>query len=191
MGGMALASWAAYLSLANSQPNLNPLPHSTPSMKNPGAKIMAEETPILQYVMYGNNITWGTRVFANGRVDAYTDREVSFTDAAEFRARLLPLRWRSRTQLSATDIQKLRKIITDSEFFRLPSLIGGEVVVQDGSKTVWNICLNGKTHEVIANGADAARDPTLENLRVTFETFVAEALSRDEPATPTPASGSK
>jgi len=145
---------------------------------------MSESNLVLQYVMYGKH-TWGTRVFANGHVDEYSDQIVDFTEDGDFKTRSVPLEWRSRTQLSADEMRRLNEAIRRSDILTLPTRLEPAGTVRDGSTTVWTIELDGKRHEITARGTEQARHPTLEALRSEFEEIVADALNRDEPAPPT------
>jgi len=139
---------------------------------------MSESSPILQYVMYGQH-TWGTRVFADGRVDEYSDQEVDLTEDGDLKTRPVPLEWRSRTQLSAAEVQRLTDAVHRSQILDLPARLEPSGTVHDGSTTVWTINLDCKHHEVTARGSQQAKHPNLETLRTTFEDIVADALNRD------------
>ncbi len=142
---------------------------------------MAENEPILQYIIEGQR-RWGTRAFADGRVEALSDRSVSVTEDGGFSTAPVELAWRPRAQLSADQCEALRALIRDSDFFTLPASLGADEQIQDGAVTTWTVRRDEETHQVRAYGARHASNPTLEELRRGFELLVAQAITRDAAA---------
>ncbi|MBW4522663.1 MAG: hypothetical protein KME16_23705 [Scytolyngbya sp. HA4215-MV1] len=143
------------------------------------AAAMSQSAPILQYIVYGKQ-TWGTRAFTNGQVDEYSDRAVEVTSDGDFKTRPVPLQWRSRTHLTAAQIEQLKAAIANSTFFDLPTTSPTQGVVHDGATTIWTITLDGRCHEVKAQGNAQAKQAPLESLRNLFEDMVADALSAED-----------
>src|SRR5579859_1608191 len=139
---------------------------------------MTDQRPLLQYVLTTGQRTWGTRLFADGRVEEYSNVGVVVRDDGNFAAHGQPLKWRRRAQLTPAEVQQLTQVIAGSDFFDLPAQLGAPGQVRDGSTIVWTLSAGGKQHEVTAYGPDQQSQPTLEKLRTTFEAMVTEALNR-------------
>ena len=139
---------------------------------------MSESLPIFQYVRRAQGV-WGTRVFADGLVEEYSDEEIDFSEAGQLIARAVPLAWRFRAQLTPAETQRLVNAIRQSLFFTLPVQFTTPPPALDGATVVWSAALDGEQHEVTTRGHAQERHPTLEGLRVLFEELVADALNRD------------
>ncbi len=121
---------------------------------------------------------WALRVYADGRVDEYSDERLEFVDG-DFRPVALPLEWRRLTRLTAPELGQLRDMVRQLDFFELPERLDAATDVLDGAAIAWTIELDGRRHRVSGRGPEAGRHPELEALRVTLERMTAEALQRD------------
>lgn len=139
---------------------------------------MAEQEPILQYTIEGQR-PWGTRAFADGRVEALSDRSVSVTEAGSFTSTPVKRAWRPRARLSPEQVATLTELIAGSAFFELPASLGADERIQDGAVTTWTVRRDDQSHQVRAHGAGHAANPVLEELRRGFELLVAQAITRD------------
>lgn len=133
-------------------------------------------------LMVRTSRVWGTRVFADGRIHEYTDREVRFVDG-QFQEKTIPLTWRPLTQLTAEERQQLAQIIDEIGFFGFPAQVAQPNRQLDGATVVWQVRLHGKVHQVKRQGTSASMEPGLEQLRKLIEQLTAVALRRDNQPT--------
>lgn len=120
---------------------------------------------------------WGTRIYGDGRVTEYSDREMSF-DGQDFVTKQVPLQWRPLTHLSEAELGKLRTAIQAAHFFSLPTHIEPTPHLKDGTTSTWAITLNGKQHRVVAHEAGSAQNAALQALSKTVQELTAAALQR-------------
>lgn len=136
---------------------------------------MAKSEPILQQIVLTRS-AWGARVFADGRVDEYSDEETAPGDDFSQTLDVAP-EWRSLTKLPQEEVERLRSEIRDSGFFNLPSRIEPSRHVYDGVTTSWRADLDGVRHEVTARGSEGQR--ALQKLNDLLQELIGEALNRE------------
>jgi hypothetical protein len=130
--------------------------------------------PIFQYMLQGQQ-SWGTRLFADGQVEEYSNTHVEFDEEKGFVQSRVPYAWRLRAQLKPSEVAQVLEAIEAAGFFDLPTTLSPEGEIDDGRQMVWAVTLDDRSHTV----TDHTRHPALEQLRQVFEGLVGQALSRD------------
>jgi hypothetical protein len=137
---------------------------------------MANADLLLEYLVE-TRTHWGTRIYGDGRVDEYTDREMTF-DGSDFVTRTVPLQWRPLTKLSSDELAQLRHAIQAAHFFTLPAHLEPSPGLKDGTTSAWTITLGGRQHHVTAHEAGADHNAALHRLSQVVQELTAAALQR-------------
>ena len=121
---------------------------------------------------------WRQRIYHDGRVEDYTDRDLNFEndDFVEIR---IPLKWRERTVLLPAEIDELIEVVHSSGFFDLPDSLTVEGRLFDASVTTWTANLPEGQKTVVAVGRHATEEPAIKLLRETITRLTAGAYRRD------------
>jgi|GEM_PF-1574931 len=137
---------------------------------------MANADLLLEYLV-DTRTHWGTRVYSDGRVDEYSDRDMTF-DGSDFVTRTVPLQWRPLTHLSPTELGRLKTAIQTAHFFALPAHIEPTPRLKDGTISAWTVKLDGQQHRVTAHEAGSAQNAALQQLSKVVQELTAAALQR-------------
>lgn len=121
---------------------------------------------------------WALRVYADGRVEEYSDERLEFIDG-DFKPMAMPLEWRATTRLTSSETERLQNLVREVGFFQLPERAASDDRVSDGAVIEWLVELDGRRHQVRARGPEAGRLSELETLRLALEQMTAEAYQRD------------
>ena len=138
--------------------------------------------------------TWAYRFYQDGRVEEYSDSEMTFEDG-KIVTREIPLAWRAITQLPPAELEKLVAIIRRVDFFALPDKLGVPSRANDAALFTWTVRLDGKKKTVVAAGAEATSHPAIKILRdlvqeVTTASFERESKNKDSHPAKHPDGGS-
>ena len=121
---------------------------------------------------------WAQRIYRDGRVEDYTDRDMDFEND-EFVEIRIPLKWRQRTVLLPEEIEELITLVHSSGFLDLPASLSAEGKQFDASTTTWLVNLPEGTKIVAAVGRHATENPAIKQLRETITRLTAGAYRRD------------
>jgi hypothetical protein len=137
---------------------------------------MAHADLLLEYLVKAGT-DWGTRVYSDGRVDEYSDKEMEF-DGSKIVTHQVPLKWRHLAHLSADELARLQKAIQDAHFFTLPAHIEPKGGVKDGTINTWTVVRDGKKHTVTSRGTENGGSAALHGLSGLLQELTADALDR-------------
>ncbi len=149
---------------------------------------MANTDLLLEWLV-DSGTQWGTRIYSDGRVEEYSDKDMTF-DGKDFITRRVPLQWRPLTHLAAAEQHRLTSAIAAAGFFALPAQVAPAPRLEDGTTSTWTVARDGKQHRVTAHEAGAAQNAALQQLGKVVQEVTAAALQRaGDSAAETPVAG--
>ncbi len=141
-------------------------------MSEPERAAGPEGAPFVEYLVRGRG-AWGTRLFADGRTEEWTDAGG----------------WQPLVQVPAAEVAAFEELVRGGGYLELPAEVEPAAPPEDGTELTWTIELDGRRHRVTAREAGPYGSPVLRALDAELQRIVGEALNReadaDEPGAPT------
>jgi hypothetical protein len=117
------------------------------------------------------------RVRADGLLEEWSAVRVEFVEG-ETRFLDQQPQWRPVVMLSESDVEALEQVIAGVGFEELAGehLPAGTSI--GGSVVTWTATIDGRSYEVVLNGAPAVRLPEIDTMALRLEQIVAGAMDR-------------